>query len=82
VGDLMVGKQMGKLMATLGGRLGGFRDARGAVDRGAASQQVVERNIAFVDDGGDPQFVARTLLELADRLDTIDNRQLMAGDLG
>lgn len=41
VGDLMVGKHVGKMMAALGGRLGGYRTAGDA----AARATVIQRNI-------------------------------------
>lgn len=41
IGDLMVGKHVGKMMAALGGRLGGYRSASSAEERAA----VMHRNL-------------------------------------
>jgi cytochrome b pre-mRNA-processing protein 3 len=42
IGDLMVGKHVGKMMSALGGRLGAFRDAKA---EGAGFEGVAVRNI-------------------------------------
>ena len=52
IGDMVVGKRVGKLMSALGGRLGAYREALEAGDD-AAFQRAVERNVyggAPVDD--------------------------------
>lgn len=46
VGDLMVGKHVGKLMATLGGRLGSLRDALPNSEE-APLREAVERNVTL-----------------------------------
>ena len=56
VGDLMVGKHIGKLMSTLGGRLGAYRTA--LEDGEDAMTAAVERNVTLIE-GGDPALVAR-----------------------
>ena len=48
VGDMVVGKQVGKLMSVLGGRLGALREALAQSGRRAALEAALARN---VDDG-------------------------------
>ncbi|MES2492185.1 MAG: ubiquinol-cytochrome C chaperone family protein [Pseudomonadota bacterium] len=50
VGDLMVGKHIGKLMSTLGGRLGALRDALAQADD-AALVDAIGRNVTLADTG-------------------------------
>ena len=76
VGDLMVGKQIGKLMATLGGRVGALRAALAVGD--AAVEQAVHRNVTLADDGCAPAAAAR-LRALVARLDATDDAELLAG---
>jgi cytochrome b pre-mRNA-processing protein 3 len=79
IGDIVVGKHIGRMMAALGGRLGAFRDGVGTDEIHAA----IDRNIYRGAEAGRParEFVAaeieRLRRGLADR--TID--QLVAGDL-
>lgn len=61
VGDLMVGKHIGKLMATLGGRLGALREAL-PVGAGVVAE-VIERNVSLIEGAG-PGPLADGLLEL------------------
>ena len=77
VGDVVVGKHIGKLMGALGGRLGAVR---GALPLGeAALTQVVARNATMADGGDDPSCAARRLLELAGQLDATPIDALLAG---
>lgn len=78
VGDLMVGKQIGKLMATLGGRMGAYRAALAV--GGGELEQAVHRNLTLADEGGAPA-VAGGLCELAQRLAAISDEALLAGDI-
>lgn len=48
VGDLVVGKHIGKLLSVLGGRLGAFRDALASEDPGAL-EAALERNTSMAD---------------------------------
>ena len=59
VGDLMVGKRVGQLMATLGGRIGVLRDNLPV--GGAALAEAVERN-ATLAEGATPAPLAQELL--------------------
>ena len=78
VGDLMVGKQIGKLMATLGGRVGAYRAALAV--GGGELEQAVHRNITLTDQGR-AQSVAARLRALAVRLGNTDDSALLAGEL-
>ena len=76
MGDLVVGKRMGKLMSVLGGRLGALRDA---LPQGkAAVAEVITRNVTLVE-GTDPTPVAAAAIALAQHLDTLSGEQVLAG---
>lgn len=69
IGDVVVGKHIGRMMAMLGGRLGAYRDGWAAGDIGPALQRNLYRGAAPV-----PQalaHVARALGELRDRLSNV-----------
>lgn len=76
VGDLMVGKQIGRLMATLGGRTGALRIALPGPDDALAS--VVERNVTLAGKA-DTAALAAGLRALAARLDAAGDDALLAG---
>ncbi len=76
VGDLMVGKHIGKLMSALGGRLGAFRDA--SAEGGESLARAAERNITLVE-GADPAVLAAMLDELHLRLADTDAKGLLEG---
>lgn len=75
VGDLVVGKRMGKLMGTLGGRLGALRDTLSQGE--TALVPVLERNVTLID-GADKAALAREVLSLADRLDGLSGNEILA----
>ena len=78
VGDLVVGKHIGKLMATLGGRIGALREA---LSRGeAAVAEVVERNVALRD-GSDPVALAAALTKLHASWARLSLEALLSGRL-
>lgn len=77
VGDVVVGKHVGKLMATLGGRLGAYRAALAEDDDGALAE-AVRRNVT-VNEGVGPEPLAMRLRELADRLFATEADELLAG---
>jgi cytochrome b pre-mRNA-processing protein 3 len=77
VGDLVVGKHMGKLMATLGGRLGAYRDALGETDS-ASLVEAARRNVTLTD-GTAPDALASRLRALADALAATGAEDLLAG---
>ena len=78
VGDLMVGKHVGKLMATLGGRIGALREALPL--GGAALVEAVERNATLVE-GADAAALADELLRLHGAIDRVPFEALLDGVL-
>ena len=76
VGDLVVGKKMGKLMGVLGGRLGALRDCR-AQDGDLAD--LFARNVTLRE-GCNPAPGAARLKALAERLDAVEASALLAAD--
>ncbi len=78
VGDLMVGKQIGRLMATLGGRTGALRTALPGPD--ATLETVVKRNLTFAEEAGAAEVVAG-LRAFSARLDATGDDALLTGDI-
>ena len=77
IGDLMVGKHVGRMMSALGGRIAAFRDAGGGLEGPVA------RNI-FHDSARSQQsvsFVAARLGHFRDLLTAVPADRLVAGDL-
>lgn len=74
VGDLVVGKKIGTLMGSLGGRIGALRDALPQGE--AALTEAVFRNVTL-GDGADAGCVARGLAQLASRLDALTGEELL-----
>ncbi len=79
VGDLMVGKHIGKLMSTLGGRMGAYRTA--LEDGEAAMAAVVERNVTL-SEGGDPLLVTRRARAFAAGLALVPGYRVLAAEIG
>lgn len=77
VGDVVVGKHIGRLMSVLGGRLGAYRDALREPDDEALAAAIV-RNLSLVD-GGDAAQTARALRQLEQDLAAMDAATLVAG---
>lgn len=79
IGDIVVGKHIGRMMGMLGGRLGAYRTALAAGDL----REPVVRNIYRGDAPGEAALahVAAGLVDLHDRLATVPIAQLIAGDL-
>jgi cytochrome b pre-mRNA-processing protein 3 len=80
IGDFVVGKQVGKLVSALGGRLGALREAfRGE----APLEPAVRRNIFRGEPAGDTHvaFVAARLRRLYERLAATAMAPLLAGEL-
>jgi cytochrome b pre-mRNA-processing protein 3 len=75
VGDIVVGKRIGKLMGVLGGRLGAYRDALAQGE--AAMTEAVARNVTLLD-GGDPALSARRAMALAAQLDSLTAEEVLA----
>ncbi|WP_394658755.1 ubiquinol-cytochrome C chaperone family protein [uncultured Novosphingobium sp.] len=77
VGDLVVGKRMGKLVSTLGGRMGALRDALASADPQAALVPMLERNVTLVE-GADLPGLAQAVVTLSRQLDATSNEDLLA----
>ncbi len=75
MGDPTLGKQMGKLVAVLGGRLGALREA-GQDEEAVAA--VVSRNAAVEGDG---RAMAAHLVALARQLDADDAETILSGNI-
>ena len=75
VGDLVVGKQVGKLMSVLAGRIDALRDALGQGD--AALIAVLERNMTLVD-GADLPRLAAEARALHARIQALSDEDLLA----
>lgn len=77
VGDLVVGKKVGKLMGALGGRIDAYRAAL-AEPGDAALIAAIERNVTL-GDNGDPAAIAAEVRVLAASLAGLDNAELLTG---
>ena len=79
IGDIVVGKHIGRMTGMLGGRLGAYRTALAAGDL----REPVVRNIYRGDPPGEAcvDHVASGLVDLYRRLATVSIAQLIAGDL-
>jgi len=76
VGDLVVGKKMGKLMAVLGGRLGSLREA---LPQGReAMLPVLQRNVTLIE-GANKEKLASEVLGLVAQIDALDAGDILAG---
>lgn len=75
VGDIVVGKHIGKLMASLGGRLGAYRAAFAGE---TALAEAVRRNVTLLDGSGSEALAAR-LDALRTRLDGTATEAILAG---
>ncbi len=76
VGDLMVGKHMGRLVSVLGGRLGALREAL-AQEGDAGLVEAITRNVSL-GDNGDPSAIAGLLRGFARSLDGVSGEDLLA----
>lgn len=79
VGDLMVGKNMGKLMEALGGRLGTLRETMSESD--AKLAEVLARNMTLTNEGAKPFALAVRTRALMNALKAADDAALMNGQL-
>jgi cytochrome b pre-mRNA-processing protein 3 len=79
VGDVVVGKHVGKLVSVLGGRLGAFREALASAD-GAVLEAALTRN-ATMAEGQGPEALARRLRAFADKLALLDDEEVLAGKI-
>ncbi|MDE2562390.1 MAG: hypothetical protein KGL48_09100 [Sphingomonadales bacterium] len=79
VGDVVVGKHVGKLMGALGGRLGTYREALASANDDELVEAVA-RNVSFVE-GGEPAMVAAEMRLIAATLAAIGHEALLAGEI-
>ena len=79
VGDVIVGKKVGKLVSVLGGRLGALREARASADRGAL-EAVLARNVSMAEGRG-PEALAARFRAFDDRVAALDSKALLAGGI-
>lgn len=79
VGDVVVGKKVGKLVSVLGGRLGALREARADRD-GAALEAALARNVTMLE-GRDTAALATRVRAFDDRVAALDSKTLLAGGI-
>ncbi|MBN8484904.1 MAG: hypothetical protein J0L50_08975 [Sphingomonadales bacterium] len=77
VGDLVVGKHVGKLMGALGGRIEALKAALAKADD-ADLIAAIERNVTL-NEGADTAFLAAELRAMAARFAATANADLLAG---
>lgn len=78
VGDVVVGKRVGKLMGAMGGRLGAYRV--GLAGAPGALAEAVQRNVTLGEDGS-AERVAQNLREFSARLARTGDDELLAGEI-
>jgi len=84
VGDVVVGKHIGRLMSALGGRMAALRKVLGqdfASRDAVAMAEVLERNVHW-SENADAPALAVSLLALADQLAACSDAEVLAGDFG
>ena len=79
VGDVVVGKHIGKLMGTLGGRLGAYRE--GLAGGEDIMAEAVRRNVTLIP-GTDPLLVAQRARAFAAGLALVPGFRVLAGEIG
>ncbi|KLE34701.1 ubiquinol-cytochrome C chaperone family protein [Aurantiacibacter luteus] len=79
VGDLAVGKKMGRLMEALGGRIGVLRE--NLTESDATLAVILKRNVTLADEEKKPYALAVRARALHDRLTALSDEAVMAGDL-
>lgn len=80
VGDLVVGKHIGKLMGVLAGRIAALKEALGMEDN-AALAAMLERNMTLLD-GADPLRLASAVRDLHQQIAATTADDLLAGRIG
>lgn len=79
IGDMVVGKHIGKLMSAMGGRLGAYREAL-AQDGNAALEAALLRNVTLTE-GADSAALAQRVRALAARFAAADDAALLRGEV-
>ena len=77
VGDVVVGKRIGKLVSVLGGRLGALREALTSEDA-ALFEAALERNVTMAEGRGTASLAAR-LRAFAGKLAALEADEVLAG---
>jgi cytochrome b pre-mRNA-processing protein 3 len=77
VGDIVVGKHVGRLVSVLGGRLGALRAALASGNE-AMLDAALERNVSMAGGNG-TAALARRLRAFVDRLAALDTGEVLAG---
>lgn len=80
VGDVVVGKHVGKLASSLGGRWGALREAF-ASDSNAALEAALNRNVSFSEDEADAAPLATALRHLRSQLMSLRADAVLAGSI-
>jgi len=80
VGDVVVGKRMGRLMSVLGGRLGAYREGLMTADE-TVMADAVSRNVNL-HEGTDPLIVARRARAFAAGLDLVPAYRVLDAEIG
>lgn len=79
VGDVVVGKHIGRLMSALGGRLGAYREGLAAADD-SVLREAAARNVGMMDESQVDALTA-AFRSFADRLRETDSERIVAGDI-
>ncbi len=77
VGDIVVGKHVGKLVGVLGGRIGALREALASEDQ-ALLKAALERNVTMADERS-TESLAQRLRAFASKLATLESHEVLAG---
>ena len=80
IGDMVVGKHIGRMMQLAGGRLGAYRDCLREGDDGGLSD-AVRRNVEWREVGS-AEGLARRLVTLFQNLRDRSREQVLAGEFG
>ena len=80
IGDLVVGKQIGKLMSVLGGRLGAYRTALAEGAGPEALTGAVDRNVTLAE-GHDAAPLAQMLRAWNHQLEAVSSETILAGEI-
>ena len=79
IGDPTVGKKIGNLMSSMGGRLGTYRTALAEADR-AALAEALRRNVTMAQED-ESHALAERMIRLHGRLSRTGSDQLRAGEI-
>ena len=78
IGDVVVGKHIGRMMQLAGGRLGAYRDHL-VQGNDTAMAEAVRRNVEW-SEGGKPEALAKRLVALFRELEDRSRDTILAGD--